>query len=103
MNEAIDGQGHHETLVIVRVVAQQLQASRSNDEMRRSVAKMSPVQCPDVLHTNGGGLDFARGHQPFASRSIFRAMSKSFAVNPPAEWVLRDIVTLFQRMSMSGW
>ena len=32
-----------------------------------------------------------------------RAIEKSFDVRPPSEWVLRVRVTLFQRMSMSGW
>ena len=31
------------------------------------------------------------------------ANSKSAAVKPPAEWVLSTSVTVFQRMSMSGW
>src|SRR5215471_6071439 len=34
---------------------------------------------------------------------IWRARAKSFAVRPPAEWVLRVSVTLFQLMVTSGW
>src|SRR5215469_5286070 len=34
---------------------------------------------------------------------IWRARAKSFSVRPPAEWVLRVSVTLFQLMVMSGW
>ena len=31
------------------------------------------------------------------------ARSRSSTVSPPAEWVESDRVTVFQRMSMSGW
>ena len=30
-------------------------------------------------------------------------MEKSLPVSPPLEWVVNVSVTLFQRMSMSGW
>ena len=37
------------------------------------------------------------------SAEIWRARAKSLAVRPPAEWVLRVSVTLFQLMVTSGW
>jgi hypothetical protein len=37
------------------------------------------------------------------SRSIVAAMAMSLLVTPPAECVLKENVTVRQRMSMSGW
>jgi hypothetical protein len=41
--------------------------------------------------------------RPQVSVEIWRASAKSFAVRPPAEWVLRVSVTLFHAIATSGW
>ena len=46
-----------------------------------------------------GGVGWLLGE----SAEIWRARAKSLAVRPPAEWVLRVSVTLFQLMVTSGW
>ena len=50
----------------------------------------------------GAALDYALVGNLSALRPG-RARAKSFAVRPPAEWVLRVSVTLFQLMVTSGW
>ena len=95
----------HDAVVTRKKTALQLACptgARCNDRLNPPPARTAEV----VAIMRGGSRRIGRRAEwggPQDRAEIWRARAKSFAVRPPAEWVLRVSVTLFQLMVMSGW